>query len=762
MLTCITEDEEHKDLLARIDGQINEAARLKEENERLNELLKNQDSDTAVCAEPQKANATNSTTEFQRLNEKYNELNKRYHSSAQKVKYLERKNVTVMQKNKEMKESVRAWQEYSDRNINKQRIKTEGKTVNDRADGSAVPNAPDFRLNLLSSPKSSALRTPRSLVAHERSSPVPSAPLTSPPLPASVLEVSDTGERQQTDDSLDEEIPLQRSDEDCSPFPEDHGRIARSAVGIPDGACLGQSGSERITSSQTTEDEIAERNNTNFQTSAEDEDDDVPEFVSARSLKRKRKPSAGIKIYTDRSDGTPAKPIRVKEEPRSSPPLPEVLQNLQRKETMDLDELGNNAINTPRKRSRRTKIDHPLMSEVLKDQGKGTGPFDKMTIKRESHTQSAGMANPELDDVRPTETTDSRTKIKSEHAEVDLVNALQPVDSNAPLRYDEGARKKRIVNHKDRQAEKHGMIAESGETPPPVDENRKRLTPRQARAQYNHKVRALKDITTPFKNAATTTPKTAPAKVATATHPPIASSPSANNREPNATHSAPVAQRKLQASKERFDTRPELVPDGRPIWTLGPLAGSSKKPTHPPHATPDKSKPLRSKHMDELGILDFKPNPAYNQGYTHAFSETVRKRSDRLCLPGCTSPECCGSTFRALARAAGPLSSSQEEDLLQEYLGDAYDSFGLTQMSQGERDEVVLQARTRQMANEHGKHRQAYQRGRSPPGFWRTGFPSTQEAEADKAKDREMEKLMVRERWLEAQRKGGKWIFRDE
>lgn len=100
--------------------------------------------------------------------------------------------------------------------------------------------------------------------------------------------------------------------------------------------------------------------------------------------------------------------------------------------------------------------------------------------------------------------------------------------------------------------------------------------------------------------------------------------------------------------------------------------------------------------------------------------------------------------------------------MLEEYLGDAYDDMNLTQMASDEREELVLQARTKKMAKDAGKHREAYERRQSPPGFWRVDFPSTQELEEDRKKAKELEKAVVRERWLEAQRKGGKWIFRDE
>jgi hypothetical protein len=86
----------------------------------------------------------------------------------------------------------------------------------------------------------------------------------------------------------------------------------------------------------------------------------------------------------------------------------------------------------------------------------------------------------------------------------------------------------------------------------------------------------------------------------------------------------------------------------------------------------------------------------------------------------------------------------------------------LTQMSSEERQELVLQARTKKMAKETGKHREAYERRTTPPGFWRVDFPTTQEQQEDRQRVTEQEKAIVQERWLDAHRRGGRWIFRDE
>jgi hypothetical protein len=171
--------------------------------------------------------------------------------------------------------------------------------------------------------------------------------------------------------------------------------------------------------------------------------------------------------------------------------------------------------------------------------------------------------------------------------------------------------------------------------------------------------------------------------------------------------------------------------------------------------------------LEKLSLQDFKINPNYNHGYNYAFADVVRNQDARRCLQGCTKPECCGNKFRALAAAARdpnkPLTASQEEDdarLLEEFMGD--NAYKLRNMTKAERDETLLQARTRELANKHGRHRHAYERRRSPPGFWRVEFPTTQEEIEDREKSKQLERDLVAQRYEEAMRPGGAYIFRDE
>lgn len=175
---------------------------------------------------------------------------------------------------------------------------------------------------------------------------------------------------------------------------------------------------------------------------------------------------------------------------------------------------------------------------------------------------------------------------------------------------------------------------------------------------------------------------------------------------------------------------------------------------------------LRNKPVSELRLDDFKINPQANEGHNFAFSEVVRDKDERACLPGCVDMHCCGKQFRALAlshRPDPPLTAAQrqeEQRLLEEYLGDY--AYRLATMTREERSELWVEAKTRELANKYGKHRNRFSRMRSPPGFWNADFPSTQELETDKSEAANRERQTVQERHREAMRPGGRWIFRDE
>jgi len=175
--------------------------------------------------------------------------------------------------------------------------------------------------------------------------------------------------------------------------------------------------------------------------------------------------------------------------------------------------------------------------------------------------------------------------------------------------------------------------------------------------------------------------------------------------------------------------------------------------------------PLRARSVDLLGLEHFKVNPSFNQGSDYAFADVVRGRKLRKCLPGCTKPECCGDKFRKFieftkAHEQQTFFQEENERLLEDYLGD--NKGRLRNMTQMEKEELLVRAKARELANKASKHRHAYERRRSPPGFWRSDFPSTQELLSDRQEAANRERELVQERYEEAMRPGGRWLFRDE
>jgi len=170
---------------------------------------------------------------------------------------------------------------------------------------------------------------------------------------------------------------------------------------------------------------------------------------------------------------------------------------------------------------------------------------------------------------------------------------------------------------------------------------------------------------------------------------------------------------------------------------------------------------LRQLPKDKLQLTDFKINPNANGGYDYVFSDVVRNKDERACLQGCIKENCCGGKFRALARTCRPSTRPLEfQSLLQSYLGDQCHQ--LSTMSEAEKEALWLEAKTRELADAHGRHRHRYHPMSTQPGFWRLDFPDTQEGAQDDQEAAEMERDIIEERYREALRPGGLWMFRDE
>ncbi|KAK4158535.1 DNA repair protein endonuclease SAE2/CtIP C-terminus-domain-containing protein [Chaetomidium leptoderma] len=181
---------------------------------------------------------------------------------------------------------------------------------------------------------------------------------------------------------------------------------------------------------------------------------------------------------------------------------------------------------------------------------------------------------------------------------------------------------------------------------------------------------------------------------------------------------------------------------------------------------PAKPSRLRERTLAELRPEDFKVNPKSNNGYRYAFDEVVRNREERSELAGCTDPNCCGKQFRVMAEselsAGGPgiLSRVADVKMMENYLGN--EAYRLVDMTRAERQDMWLKAKIQDLADRYGRHRHRFARKPSPPGYWNPDFPSTQEIEQSKEEAERLERGLVEERWREAMRGGGRWLFRDE
>lgn len=184
-----------------------------------------------------------------------------------------------------------------------------------------------------------------------------------------------------------------------------------------------------------------------------------------------------------------------------------------------------------------------------------------------------------------------------------------------------------------------------------------------------------------------------------------------------------------------------------------------------PEVRPEEE-PYRSLPLHRLNIDHFKINPARNQGLDYAYDTVVRKKDERKCISGCTRAGCCGDRFRALARLGGlPQKSATEQEVedqrvLEEFVGN--DRHLLDGLNAQDRENLLVEARARTLANQYGRHRHNHQRARTPPGFWRTEMPDTQELRSDRETAQRLEREKVEERYREAMRPGGLWVWADE
>lgn len=117
---------------------------------------------------------------------------------------------------------------------------------------------------------------------------------------------------------------------------------------------------------------------------------------------------------------------------------------------------------------------------------------------------------------------------------------------------------------------------------------------------------------------------------------------------------------------------------------------------------------------------------------------------------------------KAIAMSGGPaLSGKTDAQALEIFLGPQWEDY-MGDYGPDQRKDVVTQAHVHCFTKQHGKQREAFERRVTPPGFWDTDFPTTQDAAQNRSKALEIKRKTVAERWREAIRGDGRWIFRDE
>jgi DNA repair protein endonuclease SAE2/CtIP len=465
------------------------------------------------------------------------------------------------------------------------------------------------------------------------------------------------------------------------------------------------------------------------------EDEDIPTIVSERPVKRRR-----VRKSQQRDEEIPLFDLsRVKREPTIWE------KPSHRTDTLDLDEVGN-AVNTPR---REMRIMPPQLlqhySSSLRNERSQSVPLKVHQIQT-SYSPSI-LETTEIDDryiniprnpinhenrsqSQPPDNAGDSDDITSERAVLAPVNVNKRV-----LPKKEQASKSKVKKYGDaktRQSAAIRIISEDGEFDREND-NHATTNTTEAKSRGEKSAAQLNSLLEQGN-------KSTPSRITRAT---------------------------LKQSKTPFKVPavPKSTPQRKKI-----AAKQLLSPRHSQNAT---IPALRDAKVESLSLADFRINPAMNDGLSFAFQDAVYG-NERRCLPGCTDARCCGPAMRTLASALKPTvprptnPSCAEDEILDDeqytikwYLGDKFNRQEVARMTTHDRAELLLEAQTKYVAEQYGRHRNVSDRRRTPPGFWDSDMPSTQEQEKHRRQTQKIERDLVGERYREAMKRG-RWLFRDE
>lgn len=500
--------------------------------------------------------------------------------------------------------------------------------------------------------------------------------------------------------------------------------------------------SKQITSSQTTEDDQTHADSPKVK--REPSSDEEPRIIREINLKRRRgesptktsRPAQRIKQEPESPPrpGSAEQPVEVRSEEYSSPVRN--FRSVMRTETSDLDALRG-TFRTPRKRriinetraisEDRTSVSTHLPRTVthhsssLSDSDIPGLPEQPNALEHADGIKTGRQGPTATSHVTPKPRPSAR-------------KALHQLSPNVSTVARGNTKPHRHVSNED--AAKVGMLAEDDDETTsqvtPNNDNKPTKTPASARLD------AMLENPTP-------------------------------HRQPLFPRQTPDTTKRPQPRKPQ--TKPSPSSHTKPAQLASTSESTTTaKPNHPhrleksPSPIDPNTEPLRLKPLQHLRPQDFRINPTYADS-TYAYSDPLNRKTKAAlrCLPGCINPSCCGEFLEAARSGILPPSSKTDAQALEAMLGPDFENI-LASYPQAEHRELLIQARAQEFANEHGRHRKVFERARTPPGFWRTDMPSTQEEAEDRRRADEMERAKVEGMWREAVRGDGKgrWKFRDE
>ncbi|KJX96233.1 SAE2-domain-containing protein [Zymoseptoria brevis] len=655
---------------------------------------------------------------------RWNDLVKSYTELQARCGKLESRNSYCEQKYRESKKWVRDWKIYLDskQELPKQPLVENTADVQAPADESRPDDAPG-----------DTERTPRAEVTKD----------------CTTTNDTTIGNESTTDDGTE----LPSSPPINGMLPER--MTSQTAVHLP------LASHSRVTSSQTTVDDGVEdaQQVTSVLTVKAEPSSDGPIVISTRCLKRKfdSRESPRRRIKRD-PQSSPGGSIHISQEPERPQGTP---AHSMHPETSDLDALGA-PITTPRRPRRVSALRQRATSEevtrhvpILRRQASSLSEGD-------ADQQSGDDSLPSIKSHRQVQTSTINVQsrgsgdVESRVLQHPNAEALRPISGNVarlqPVN-DASAGGKPGTTRRRADRNKHLLFSEDGEdkssqqpakqkdkafTPPAEVRQRledllnngpspKQNTPLQLPPRQDRLIRQRPHLPAQLITPASTVKKLSPVKKIS----PVKKVPPMKRTSP-AKRASPV--KRAERLRAPQDSPPPVRPE---------------------------DEPLRIRPMETLGLSDFRINPAY-MGTTFAFADPIRGKAQRRALPVCNQPGCSCSSLRTTIRMGGTaLSGKSDAAALETYFGEDWMRI-IGGYNAVDRKEILIQAHAHCFANAHGKHRQAFERRATPPGYWRTEFPTTQEQRGDHEEADQRERKAVEERYREAMRTGGRWKFRDE